>query len=276
MGDLAGGPLFISNVLFFSSTVFSFWWATSFIYYRSVSTLSSCTPLTIQYVLEQYQMWRSTQNLLSGHHWNQCWTLLWLIMYLITDSPTSQYRNAGCMYLSKKFAEEQCVDTSWIFTESRHGKGHMDSIGTVIKNATDDVAIALESMTDVSVATSTNVITLHHLPNVAIATYSNNDDMDIFKAKISKHLRISWKNFKILKVHEVFLEKAVSNRIQWKKVSADSSFCRALLATNVKKRTLGRQHRPNGKTSNTNHKSEQVWCFVTLKQMQINTSLIDL
>lgn len=81
MGDLAGGPLFTSNVLSFSSSIFSFWWATSFIYYGSVSTPSSCTPLMIQYVLEQYQMWMSTQNLLSEHHWNQCRRLLRLIYH---------------------------------------------------------------------------------------------------------------------------------------------------------------------------------------------------
>ena len=130
----------------------------------------------------------------------------------------------------------------------------MDGVGAAIKNAIDNVAVSLESMTDVSMATSTNVIPLLHLSNAIIAEYSNND-VNIFKAKIPKHLRISWKNFGTSKVYKVFLEKAVSNRIQWKKVSADSSFCWAMFVTNVKNRTLGRQHPPNGETSNSNHKS---------------------
>ena len=100
----------------------------------------------------------------------------------------------------------------------------MDGVGAAIKNAIDNVAVSLESMPDVSMATSTNVIPLLHLSNAIIAEYSNND-VNIFKAKIPKHLRISWKNFGTSKVYKVFLEKAVSNRIQWKKVSADSSFC---------------------------------------------------
>ena len=62
----------------------------------------------------------------------------------------------------------------------------MDGVGATIKNAIDNVAVSLESMTDVSMATSTNVIPLLHLSNAIIAEYSNND-VNIFKAKIPKH-----------------------------------------------------------------------------------------
>ena len=37
-------------------------------------------------------------------------------LYLITDSPSSQYRNAGCAFLPKKFAEYNKIDVLWIFT----------------------------------------------------------------------------------------------------------------------------------------------------------------
>ena len=47
-------------------------------------------------------------------------------LFIITDSPTSQYRNKGCAFLTKRFAEEKNVDVTCIFTESGHGKGPMD------------------------------------------------------------------------------------------------------------------------------------------------------
>ena len=41
-------------------------------------------------------------------------------LFIITASPSSQYRNKGCAFLAKKFAEENKVDVIWIFTESGH------------------------------------------------------------------------------------------------------------------------------------------------------------
>ena len=49
-------------------------------------------------------------------------------------------------------------NTSWIFTESSHGKGPMDGVGAAIKNAINNVAVALESMTYVSVATKADLV----------------------------------------------------------------------------------------------------------------------
>ena len=43
-------------------------------------------------------------------------------LYIITDRPTSQHRNAGCAYLTKTFAESKEIDVLWISTESGHGK----------------------------------------------------------------------------------------------------------------------------------------------------------
>ena len=48
---------------------------------------------------------------------------------VLTDSPSSQYKNAGCAFLAKKLAESNKIDASWIFTESDHGKGSMDGVG---------------------------------------------------------------------------------------------------------------------------------------------------
>ena len=67
-------------------------------------------------------------------------------LFIITDSPTSQYRNKGCAFLTKRFAEENDVDVTWIFTESGHGKGPMDGVGATIKNPIDNAMIAAESI----------------------------------------------------------------------------------------------------------------------------------
>ena len=47
-------------------------------------------------------------------------------LYLVTESPSCQYRNAGCAFLAKKLVESNKIDVSWIFTETGHRKGPMD------------------------------------------------------------------------------------------------------------------------------------------------------
>ena len=69
-------------------------------------------------------------------------------LFIVTDSPTSQHRNAACTYLTKQFAEETGVDIVWIFTESGHGNGPMDGVGDTIKNSINEAVIAAESMPD--------------------------------------------------------------------------------------------------------------------------------
>ena len=87
-------------------------------------------------------------------------------LYIITDSPTSQYRNAGCAYVIKKFAESKEIDVSWIFTESGHGKGPMDGVGAAIKNAIDDAVVTAKSIPDVSVGTANDIVPIISLVNV--------------------------------------------------------------------------------------------------------------
>ena len=63
-------------------------------------------------------------------------------MYIITGSPTSQYRNFGNMYLAQKFAQASQIQLTWVFTESGHGKGPMDGVGAAIKNSIDEAMVA--------------------------------------------------------------------------------------------------------------------------------------
>ena len=125
-------------------------------------------------------------------------------LFIITDSPTSQYHNKGCAFLTKRFAEENDVDVTWIFTESGHGKGPMDGVGAAIKNSIDNAMIAAESIPNVLVCCAA-VVPILNLVDVEICYY---DTIHIDKIKeilpASKTLSISCKKFGISKVHETF------------------------------------------------------------------------
>ena len=54
---------------------------------------------------------------------------------IVSDSPTSQYRNGKNAYLTSRLAEENKIKIFWIFTEAGHGKSAADGIGGNIKNA---------------------------------------------------------------------------------------------------------------------------------------------
>ena len=64
-------------------------------------------------------------------------------LFIITESSTSQYRNKGYAFLTKRFAEENDVVT-WIFTESGHGNGPMDGVGANIKNSIGNAIIVVK------------------------------------------------------------------------------------------------------------------------------------
>ena len=53
---------------------------------------------------------------------------------IVSDSPTSQYRNGKSTYLTSKWAVEHGIKIYWIFTESGHGKSPADGVGGNIKN----------------------------------------------------------------------------------------------------------------------------------------------
>ena len=57
---------------------------------------------------------------------------------VVSDSPTSQYRNGKCAYLTSKLAEELKIKIIWYFTEAGHGKSPADGVGGNIKNAAQE------------------------------------------------------------------------------------------------------------------------------------------
>ena len=147
-------------------------------------------------------------------------------LFIITDSPTSQYHNKGCPFLTKRFAEENDVDVTWI-TESGHGKGPMDGVGAAIKNSINNVMIAAESIPNMLVHHAA-VVPILNLVDVEICHYDTNH-IDIIKEILpgSKTLSINCKKFGISKGHEFFFSKEQSQKILWKMNSEDSKYTNA-------------------------------------------------
>ena len=54
--------------------------------------------------------------------------------YIVSDSPTSQYRNGKAVYLTNLWSKQYCIKITWIFTEAGHGKSAADGIGGSVKN----------------------------------------------------------------------------------------------------------------------------------------------
>ena len=57
---------------------------------------------------------------------------------IVSDSPTSQYRNGKNAFLTSHWAVTHGIKIIWIFTESGHGKSPADGIGGNIKNAAQE------------------------------------------------------------------------------------------------------------------------------------------
>ena len=61
-------------------------------------------------------------------------------LIVVSDSPTSQYRNKTNMFLMHAFSQK-CnppIELKWIYLEAGHGKGTADGIGAVVKRAITD------------------------------------------------------------------------------------------------------------------------------------------
>ena len=52
---------------------------------------------------------------------------------IVSDSPTSQYRNKDIFYLNNAFATEHDLSLRWIYLESGHGKGIAGGVGAAVK-----------------------------------------------------------------------------------------------------------------------------------------------
>ena len=137
-------------------------------------------------------------------------------LYIALDSSANQYRNKNNVFLTKKCDVDNLNDIYWIFTESGHGKGPMDGVGSGIKKTIKDTI----SYNPDAIIGNTDQL-LRYLPemeNVIIATYKEIDVKQISSLLPSpEKLNIVSQGFGISKVHEICFSKTDNQSIQWKK-----------------------------------------------------------
>lgn len=98
------------------------------------------------------------------------------ILYIISDSPNSQYRNRKMVYLVKEWAKKSKIDAFWIYTETGDDKGPMDIIGAATKTAVKDTI----SYHPEAVIRKKEQL-MHYLPdlNICIVKYSDEEVIQI-------------------------------------------------------------------------------------------------
>ena len=89
---------------------------------ESVAVLSDCTDHRAAAV------WASLKPILQRGIANGQSNIV-----IVSDSPTSQYRNKDIFYLNNAFATEHDLSLRWIYLESGHGKGIADGVGAAVK-----------------------------------------------------------------------------------------------------------------------------------------------
>ena len=62
---------------------------------------------------------------------------------IVSDSPTSQYRNKYMMWYIQSYAIKKDMKLTWVYTEAGHGKGPADGIGSCVKNMVTKDIVAL-------------------------------------------------------------------------------------------------------------------------------------
>lgn len=59
-------------------------------------------------------------------------------LIVVSDSPSSQYRNRNTLYLMIHVCKVNGIDQfEWLYTEAGHGKGPADGIGATVKRMAD-------------------------------------------------------------------------------------------------------------------------------------------
>jgi hypothetical protein len=104
-------------------------------------------------------------------------------LIIVSDSPSSQYRNRYTLFLINKMCQEHKIDQlEWLFSESGHGKGAPDGVGAALKrmadsyvahsnsvlNATDFISVCSTSKVILKLVTSAEIDTFKTLLNTHI------------------------------------------------------------------------------------------------------------
>ena len=68
---------------------------------------------------------------------------------VVSDTPTSQYRNAKNVFLMKSLAEELGINIRLLFTECGHGKSPCDGVGGNIKTEVENALLRRHGKRDI-------------------------------------------------------------------------------------------------------------------------------
>ena len=100
---------------------------------------------------------------------------------IISDSPSSQYRNKTTIYFLKHYALSRQITMRWLFLESGHGKGVADGVGSAIKRLFDN---AIRFNPDQSFKGAADLMTkIKKSTNIQLYLYKK-EDIDSLKEKI--------------------------------------------------------------------------------------------
>jgi hypothetical protein len=88
---------------------------------------------------------KTIQKVLHRPHYSIVLSMLFTVLsflydqlIIVSDSPSSQYRNRYSIYLLRSFCKSVNISSfEWVFTEVGHGKGPADGIGAAIKRIAD-------------------------------------------------------------------------------------------------------------------------------------------
>ena len=147
-------------------------------------------------------------------------------LYIISDSPVNPYRNKNNVFLTKRFAVKNKINITWVFTESGHGKGPMDGVGSSIKN---DIQDTISFNPNNVITCVSELMPLMPINDKNLFTYCQ-DDIDALNKLLPKDLKIITKGFGIRSVHEILYTSQDNNEIQWKIVSEDKGFTNVYLS----------------------------------------------
>jgi len=106
------------------------------------------------------------------------------ILHLVSDGPTTQYRNRYNFYLCTVIPQLfQFRFTWWNFSEAGHGKGPADGVGAAIKRLADRCVLSGQDITDAS----SLKCALESLTDVKLFLVNNNNIMNRFHNSISHY-----------------------------------------------------------------------------------------
>ena len=96
---------------------------------------------------------------------------------VISDSPTSQYRNKEMFWLLKTFCKEFNITVKWIYLESSHQKCIADGISATVKKALKNLMHSNQSVPMYSVEDLPKNGLQEAVPSIGLYTYEEEDIM---------------------------------------------------------------------------------------------------